>query len=285
MMETPLDALRFVLILSVIGMAVSTLEFWVVAGAFGDKGAYSWRIQQLRSGVPRDPWISVILSKILSENGVRVLLIQRILLLAAAIFVPFGNWLFAVILGTLVLNNLVFTWRRGGYGDDGSDQMNAIILLTIFLTVGPHSTPVILQIGLWFIALQACLSYTTAGVAKLVSPIWRSGDAIYKIFNTSAYGLRQVADVLEHRRWLNLFLCWTVILVETLFPLALLLPEPWGWTFIAWGVLFHLLNAIIMGLNSFLWAFLATYPAIVYTSSQVHAALGSGGFVREVLGL
>lgn len=276
-MDQPLDAVRLVLILAVVGMAVSTLEFWMVAGSFGDTGAYSWRLQQLRQGVPRRLRLSRLPGALFGETGVRALLALRIALLAAVLLVPFGSWAFFLLLTLLVANNLIFTWRRGGYGDDGSDQMSAIVLIAIFLTVGPHSTPLILEMGLWFIALQACLSYATAGIAKLVSPIWRGGDAVYLIFNTAAYGLQPVAEFLEHRRWLNLTLCWAVILMETLFPLALLLPEPWNWIFLAWGTAFHILNAVIMGLNSFLWAFVATYPAMLFASWHLHETLDARG--------
>jgi len=38
--------------------------------------------------------------------------------------------------------------------------------------------------------------------------------------------------------------------------------------FLGWGLAFHLMNALVMGLNSFLWAFLATYGAIIYCCMQ-----------------
>jgi hypothetical protein len=30
------------------------------------------------------------------------------------------------------------------------------------------------------------------------------------------------------------------------------------------GILFHVANAVIMGLNTFVWAFVETYPAILF---------------------
>ena len=32
----------------------------------------------------------------------------------------------------------------------------------------------------------------------------------------------------------------------------------------AWGVAFHVMNAVVMGLNSFFWSFAATYPAVIF---------------------
>lgn len=276
-MDRAIDAFRIVQYICVTGLVIGTLEYWAVAKTFSVTGAHSWRIQQLRPGMPRLAWISGAPGAVFDEIGVRSLLVMRLALLLLMLLVPTASWPFTFVLGLLVLNNLVFTWRRGLYGDDGSDQMNAILLITIFLCVGPHSTPTILAIGLWFLALQACLSYTAAGIAKLVSPIWRNGDAVFQIFNTASYGLKPVAAVLEHRRWLNLTLCWSVILIETLFPLCLILPEPWNWGFLAWGLTFHVLCGVIMGLNSFVWAFVATYPAIIHVSSQAREFLGAHG--------
>lgn len=268
-MDSILDVYRVILWLCGVGLMVSTLEFWVIAPQFSPVGVYSWRVLQLRTTVLGGSRFE----SLFGEKGVRALILVRLLALIEVLVTPLGSLAFSVGMGVLALSSLVFTWRRM-YGDDGSDQMNTIVLTTLFLCVGPHSNPFILQAGLWFIALQACLSYTSAGVAKWVSPIWRSGEAVYRIFNTGTYGLWPITRLLERRRWLNLSLCWSVILVETLFPLALVLPPPFNWLFLAWGVLFHLQCAVIMGLNSFFWAFLATYPAILYVASTLQTYLG-----------
>ena len=39
------------------------------------------------------------------------------------------------------------------------------------------------------------------------------------------------------------------------------------------GFFFHLVTAVTMGLNTFLWAFLATYPAVVFLVASVWAWL------------
>ena len=269
-----LSIYRLVLILCAIGVAVSTLEFWAIAASFSPSGVYSWRILQWRFGIPGRIRTSPLVATAFDERGIRVLLLVRLAALAWVVVVPLGSLWFTAGMALLVASNLIFTWRRL-YGDDGSDQMNTIILVTLLLTVGPHANGFLLKLGLWFIALQACLSYTTAGIAKLVSPIWRNGEAIFRIFNTGTYGLSPVARLLERRRWLNRLLCWTVIGMETLFPLCLILPSPWNWVFLGWGFLFHLQCAIVMGLNSFLWAFVATYPAILLASTTVRAFLAA----------
>ena len=35
---------------------------------------------------------------------------------------------------------------------------------------------------------------------------------------------------------------------------------------LGWGILFHLLNALVLGFNKFVWAWFATYPVILYAA-------------------
>jgi hypothetical protein len=267
-MDDLLAVYKAVLAPCLIGLTVSTLEYWAIGRAFRDDGTYSWKVLRGRTTVP---YLDRLAS--FDERGVRLLLSGRLVALLLVAVAPLGSWAFSAALGGLILANTVFAWRRG-FGDDGSDRMNTIVLVTVFLCVGPQSTPFILQVGLWFIALQACLAYATAGLAKLRSPTWRLGEALPQVFDTRTYGLAAVGQLLTRQRCLRRPLCWSVIAMETLFPLCLVLPTPWGWAFLAWGVLFHVLCAVIMGFNMFLWAFLATYPAILYVSGVLRQAIG-----------
>ncbi|HEY6033401.1 MAG TPA: hypothetical protein VIV58_04055, partial [Kofleriaceae bacterium] len=61
-----------------------------------------------------------------------------------------------------------------------------------------------------------------------------------------------------------------MVITEAAFPLALLGPWWLVLAFFAWGVVFHVANAVLMGLNSFLWAFVATYPAIAFAWTLLH---------------
>src|SRR5690606_7252380 len=148
--------------------------------------------------------------------------------------------LFLLISSYLITNFITF------YGSDGSDQMNNLILITLFLCTSPFTNENVVFIGIVFIVAQSCLSYFVAGITKLFSKSWRSGEAVKEIFKTRTYGSEKVYNYIKDRRSLNVFLCWSVILMESLFPLVLLLPIEWALLFLAWGFTFHLLNALIM---------------------------------------
>jgi hypothetical protein len=55
-----------------------------------------------------------------------------------------------------------------------------------------------------------------------------------------------------------------------LFVAALFVDREIMWVILAAGVLFHAANAALMGLNSFLMAFVTSYPAVAYANELVH---------------
>ena len=114
--------------------------------------------------------------------------------------------------------------------------------------------------GLWFIAAQLTLSYVISGVAKAIGPRWRDGTGLRGVVSTYSYGSPFASRVLEGAPFLSLALSWLIIAWESSFALAWFLPKEGVFLFLALGVLFHLGNAVFMGLNNFVFAFIATYP-------------------------
>src|SRR5215475_15901495 len=114
----------------------------------------------------------------------------------------------------------------------------------------------IAQASLWFGAIQGCHSYFVAGIAKVVSPVWRRGEAVRRILGTRTYGSRRSASLVSGRDGVCLALSWVVMLFESAFPLALVSGRLGFAVFAVVGVTFHLVNAVNMGLNTFVWAFL-----------------------------
>jgi hypothetical protein len=128
------------------------------------------------------------------------------------------------------------------------------------------------DIGLGFVAAQSILSYVVAGIAKALSPSWRQGHALRAILNTRTYGHRGAARVLTNAPgWANVTLCWVVIGFECAFGFTPILPTGALILVLSAGGLFHLANAYIMGLNTFFWAFFATYPCILFLNHLIAA--------------
>lgn len=273
MFATPLETYHIVVLLFACGLIVTTLEYLAISSEFGPTGIYAWRLHGLEwSAAFRTGALGQLVARLYGQRGMALLLSLRLIGLAAAVIAPPGSLTFTVAMLGVVLTTL-FVNIRHLYGGDGSDQMFTLLSITLLLCLTPWSSPFQLRAGLWFIAGQAVLSYCAAGIAKLVSAEWRSGEAVYRIFNTGSYGLPAVGRFLARRPAVQKFLSWNVIACEVFFPLCLFGPPEVTWFFLGWGTLFHLLNAQIMGLNTFLWAFLATYPAILFAARDIRQLL------------
>ncbi len=154
------------------------------------------------------------------------------------------------------------------FSKEGSDRMVRMINVALLLVALAPGEPHVREAGLAFIALQGCLAYFTAGFWKALGPRWRDGQAVFLVFNTRTNGARPMAAMLARQPWLTRLLSWSVVGVELLFPLALAGGPTVALAFVAWGVVFHATNALVMGLNSFFFAFAATYPAILYCAEH-----------------
>ena len=166
------------------------------------------------------------------------------------------------------------TWAlgiRSNYSADGSDHMAILTYIAGVVEKAFGDDERVREACLWFVAAEACLSYTTAGLAKLASPVWRNGQAMTGIFRTRTYGHEWSAAMLRRYPMLARVGGWSVIAAESLFPLVLVLPAEYAWPLLVLGLVFHVGNAHLMGLNRFVWAFSGTYPAVVRVARHLDA--------------
>jgi hypothetical protein len=155
---------------------------------------------------------------------------------------------------------------RNSFGGDGTDHMN--MLVEAALTAGAFfpDDKRVQEACTWFIAAQSCLSYITAGTAKLISPQWRDGTAMTGIFRTRTYGDERLYTLFKKYPAAATAVGWATIIGELGFPLALVAPKKAALGLLGTGVSFHVGNAVFMGLNRFVWAFSGTYPAVAHCS-------------------
>jgi hypothetical protein len=225
-----------------------------------DEGLMSWKVGRLRN-----VWLAAsgaLLDPVLRYPNVLAIVSFRLLLAAVILFAPLVFISSAWITVPAALFTGVFLLRNS-YGLDGADQMTWIIFtgLAIASLVG---TPLAETTYLWFLALQACLAYATAGIAKASASHWRNGSCLVGIFGTRIYGHAKLADFLRQNPTIANLLARLLIVWQCSFPVVLLAPVPVGLSILGIGVLFHLANAYFMGLNTFVWSFVATYPAILF---------------------
>jgi hypothetical protein len=244
------------------------MELFTLKKEFDADGLFSWYVLQtisratLTVGTGRS-------SRLVSHSFfVPAVMGARALAALALIFFNKDQVLGMVCVLGVIAASLIMHFRAP-LGLDGSDQMSLII----FVAVGVHQIfpedAQIAQASLWFIAIQGCLSYCVAGTAKLTSPVRRSGEAVRRIFGTRTYGTRRSAAAVRGRDGACAALAWLVIPFDCTFPIALAFGKTGSAVYAAIGIAFHISNAVIMGHNTFIWAFVATYPAILFCAMSL----------------
>ncbi len=261
-------AIRLVECLAAVGVIISSAEFFPIRSIFDDTNFMGWRVLQLRHPILRKQPISNFLSFLNRDFSVYVLIIARVLAALALFLVSYHQHLLRFLLDSIIAFSLMTFMFRATYGREGSDRMMLIIFVAISISLISGSK-LATEACLFFIAGQACLSYFASGFNKAISRRWVNGKALFDIMSTSIWGNQDIARTLITRKWLTLLITCSVITFELLFPLVLVVPPRIAFSFLSFGVLFHLGNAFVMGLNCFVWAFVATYPAVLYTGELI----------------
>jgi len=222
----------------------------------------SWRVGRLRLPVTAGGWTGNLFDLALAYPNILVFYTIRAGLAGMLAFGP-AAWGAAWPLTLLLYLGGLLIEFRCRYGHDGADQMSSIMMLVITLA-HVAGTDLAIKAALGFLAFQVMLSYATAGWAKAPMAGWRDGTYIAAILSTRIYGTPAVGKFLTERPRLAKLATWTVLTWECTFPVVLIAPPQIAYGYLGLGILFHVSNAVLMGLNSFVWAFIATYPAVVW---------------------
>jgi hypothetical protein len=252
-----------IVILASTGVFIASVELLTLRAEFRDGGLFSWDV--LRTVSRATLSVGTGRPRQLISHPFFVPAVTGARALAALILIFFTNnyALSTACVLAIIAASIVMQWRAP-LGLDGSDQMSLITFVAVAIyKVFPGDVHVA-QASLWFIAIQGCLSYSVAGIAKVISPVWRSGEAVRRILGTRTYGSSRSASLVSGRDGVCVALSWLLMLFECTFPLALAFGKTGFAVFAVLGIFFHITSAVIMGLNTFVWAFIATYPAILF---------------------
>lgn len=236
---------------------IASLELLVVRAAFRPGGALGSDL----TGLVRGRMTPAIL-------GPRAFEIVAALRLAGGLALPVAGGASAAVLLVILGCTILLSVASGG--GDGADKIAlvacaAALLIALGLLLGDR---LLCLAGLAWGAGQVVIAYVTSGVAKLASRVWRDGSALAAAMTSYRSG-HPVAAAVVRRRPAARALAWGVMLVETLFPLALVAPPPVCLAILATLGAFHAATAIVMGLNTYPWAFIATYPCIMAANAII----------------
>lgn len=267
------DSLRFSRILIGLWLLLTTAQWLTAANLFAEDGPLPW---SALARVRQRPLIGRLRRR-MSMRALRALLIIQLgvaLILLASASMP-------VMVGSLALLIATFggfVFLTGNFWADGSDKMGMIVMAGSFLVgVGIlMGDPAVAFAGILMTGGQLAICYMVAGVSKLFVADWRSGAELAGVLDTESWG-HAAARKLSRHRAVALIATWALILAEALFPLALLTPHAWLVAALAAFLAFHVATAVLMGLNTFPWAFAAAYPSVLLLSRVIRSLLGWEG--------
>jgi hypothetical protein len=256
------------ILIASLGMIIATLEDLVTRKDFGNDGLISWNISRRIHPPSKNKSLTKIFDYLLDYpifiRGLYIRLFTSIILFSLALFSLSSSFLLGVLVFLLALVPI-----RNTAGNDGASQLYIILYASLFIGVLFSHYPFIMQGSLIFISLNLLLCYFISGASKLLSPMWRSGEALVKVTSCYTYSFEGVYQLVSRFPAIGLLICWFTIIWETFFFLVLFTDTNTTLYFLAVGFLFHLGVAIFMGLNNFLFVFSATYPSVYFTILQL----------------
>lgn len=252
-MSIELIIIFFKTLLSV-SLLLQSFELLSIASKIGPDSPWSW--SHVRNDFAHWPAILLRILDILYEKYFKLLVLVQIIL---AMLLPLHPVFPALLLiGTYLLIALRFRGQFNG----GSDTMTMTSLLSALLLSLPQPKVINLPLGLYFLAFQSTLSYFIAGMVKLKSKSWRTGQALHAFLLHSNYLVPEKLQYLSNNKLLMLVASYFIIIFECSFPILWLFPALTGY-YLFTAFAFHIANYYIFGLNRFVFAWLCTYPALL----------------------
>ena len=264
--EAPmLMAIRATELVFALSLTIQTLEYLRMGKYTADDAFWSWQLQ--RSDIPSAS-VRALLDGLFKPRVYQLHLWLR--LCGAVVLAVQGTSL--PLIGFLFVGNLLILIRWRGAFNGGSDFFTLVVLtgLLISQVVAAFGHMQLgWQAGFWYITIQAITSYFMSGAVKLLRPEWRNGSAMTIFLNGAIYGPLSATHPLRNK-WLSMMGSWGFIVWEIVFPLSLLDPRLAA-VFCAVAAFFHFLVFWFFGLNRFFWAWLCSFPAIIWCSAQFSA--------------
>ena len=240
---------------------VHTLEMVINWRLYQDHDLLGWAWLQTKRGFLQRRGL---FKQIFPFPNIMVLLVLRVVAGLWLVLWPTPTLFTVAAMATIFGTSLLLNLRHFPFSFTAAHRMGIVISGALFC-YHLSSSLLVAQATLWFLAGQVCLSYTTAGVIKLKNRSWRQGGGLAQVINTPMIGSPKWAAVISqrHMSWLK-GINWFTLLIQCTFFLVLMIGHPFYLIYLGWGILFHLGNGFLFGLNKFVWVWPATYPAIAY---------------------
>lgn len=274
-LHDPAACVELVARLAAVSAACSALESLAARRVFADEAMLGWPLLRKRSRLSGDGLVALALGALFTERGILWLHGARLLAAGLLLGMMHHDFLRPASFFVLFVAQCFLHLRQFGVAIIGGDRMRMLVLGALTLRELAPESALAAKAALWFIAGQCALAYCTSGLLKWWrTPEWRHGTAVGRLLDNEFLGHPGLAAWLTASPGMNRAATWGVLALEVGFPLALVGGPPVAAVFVAGAFLMHLGIGHFMGLAPFLWAFLASYPAVLFVSAQVRGWLG-----------
>ena len=255
-------------IILAIQVIIATAELLTLHESYSDYGLFSWKVQRM------GPRLKVQVKKLRLDflckypNVLAVLIIRLISAIAIPLLIISNH---SILLPLLLVTAISLVMQvRNSQSNDGSDQLPVICFIALLLAdiIG---TDLGRSIALIFIAAQASLAYGISGFLKMQKKGWYNGEYVTAVLRTSSYGDKYVHKVALKQPLLAKALGLAVIYGDAVLAFSFTFPPFICSCILIFGIGLHIGIARIMGLNTFLWSYVATYPALFYLSGMLYS--------------
>ena len=247
--------------LAAVPVAISAAELLVRRRALTKGGLLDYEILGLVKGTlaSHDTARARIFRSLMDERVYAYILVVQLLSAGAIIVDPRLAALVCVTAGLQLL-----MMKRNHLANDGSDDMVTVVLVSTAVALVAASTVATVSWAV-FLTGQLLLAYFVSGLSKAQSDSWWRGEAVAGVVGTRIFGHPRFAEILDRHPTGGVLLTRGTFFFEALFPAFLLAPKPVFLGALAAMLAFHFACAVIMGLNTFMWAFAACYPAALWS--------------------
>lgn len=259
------QAIHDVILLASVYILFDSAEKIFSFSEYKKNGLYDWKaIRQSNYFAHRPKKLLVFLNLIFNYQVWLPVLVFRMSVALMLIICPLPASIVMLSLLSLFILGSLINFRNGPFGAETQNRFGLVIIgaLLLYFVV---PTALIAKAVLWFLALQACLSYFTAGFSKLSNAGWRKGYGLFNVVNSAnLLTFKKYALFLNRYPSIGKITTWATLVMECLFPLVLIAGRQFVLVFLIWGLIFHLSIAILLRINLFFWVWIATYPAIFF---------------------
>lgn len=197
-------------------------------------------------------------------NNLMILFWVLVLALSIGTFKGYANRFFSFSVFILLTITEKTIWP---VLDGGNNFIHLILFFLILVNEKKNKIKEINKIFETLITLQFCIVYFFSVISKFQNPIWLNGTAIFYVLTSYQYTTNWISEFVKSSNPAIIALStYFILFYQFTYPVGIFTQRLKKY-YILFGIFFHLFIALIIGLPSFAFHFLASYSIFLNYSS------------------